>query len=539
MFSFALIIGIYSYLIFFLGLAGLLYRDLIVWVTVAFWLVVVWLNTRSIRGMKRMRFPKNKLLSFLGLLLSLQAGVNLIGALGPELAFDALWYHLTLPKLWLINHSIEFIPGGLLYYSAMPKLAETLYAAGLAFGSEITVKVIHWLFGLLTCLALYKLSRKFFTPFISLVAVLIFYANLVVAWESITAYIDLVRAFFEVMTLWAFVNWIEVKKQKWLIWSAMMVGLAITTKLLAVGSLAIFALIMIGRIKGKRWVKGIRDVGLFVLIAFVVPMPWLVFSYLNTGNPVYPFFSGIYPISPEPVSITGFFREIWSGFMQSADPSSPVYMMLLPLILWLFYKSRGAFGMTTLRVIGLYALLAIIVWYFTPRTGGGRFLLPYLPAFSLLCAGIIQEVLTNKKSYGFFLGKFLLVILISLSVISIGYRFAANSKYLPVIVGIQSKDQFLTENLNFSFGDFYDTDGYFRENIKPTDIVLLYGFHNLYYVDFPFIDSSWVSYGDTFNYIATQNTELPPQYYDWILVYENEQTMVKLYQKPQRLYTQK
>jgi len=58
------------------------------------------------------------------ILIVLQAFVNIIGVFGPELAFDALWYHLTLPKLYLVHHSIFFIPGGLLYYSGMPKIAE-------------------------------------------------------------------------------------------------------------------------------------------------------------------------------------------------------------------------------------------------------------------------------------------------------------------------------------------------------------------------------------------------------------------------------
>ena len=144
-----------------------------------------------------------------------------------------------------------------------------------------------------------------------------------------------------------------------------------------------------------------------------------------------------------------------------------------------------------------------------------------------------------KKKYGVFLGKFLLCVIIFISLTSIGYRFIANSKYLPVILGTQTKQEFLTTNLNFAFGDFYDTDGYFAENIKPFDTVLLYGFHNLYYVDFPFVDSSWRQQEDEFNYVAVQKTELPEEFSNWMLVYENEQTMVKLYKIPEKVYTYK
>ena len=60
--------------------------------------------------------------------------VNLVGALGPETAFDALWYHITLPKIYLQHKELLFIPGGLLYYSAMPQLGEMLYVGGVSDG---------------------------------------------------------------------------------------------------------------------------------------------------------------------------------------------------------------------------------------------------------------------------------------------------------------------------------------------------------------------------------------------------------------------
>ncbi|HZJ18325.1 MAG TPA: hypothetical protein VFD45_01750, partial [Patescibacteria group bacterium] len=112
---------------------------------------------------------------------------------------------------------------------------------------------------------------------------------------------------------------------------------------------------------------------------------------------------------------------------------------------------------------------------------------------------------------------------------TIGYRFVATSRYIPYLTGKQSKEAFLINNLNYSYGDFYDTDNYFKNNIKETNRVLLYGFHNLYYIDFPYIDSSWVIKGDRFDYIATQNTVLPERFKAWELIYINPKTNVKLY----------
>ena len=61
-------------------------------------------------------------------LLIIQIVVNFIGALGPELGFDALWYHLTEAKLFWHTKSLTPIPGNLLYWSGFPRLMELIYA---------------------------------------------------------------------------------------------------------------------------------------------------------------------------------------------------------------------------------------------------------------------------------------------------------------------------------------------------------------------------------------------------------------------------
>src|SRR6185437_7584099 len=190
MFNFAIFVGVYSYLIFFLGIFGVMTRENVQNVSLL-WVIALLIFYRKafIESFNKLQAKELKLKNFYictFALIVLLAIIKLIGALGPELAFDALWYHLTLPKLYLLHHAIYHIPGGLLYYSDMPKLGEMLYIGALTFGNEITAKSIHFIFGLLTAIVLYKFSRKFFDQYISLLIVVIFYSNLVVDWESIT-----------------------------------------------------------------------------------------------------------------------------------------------------------------------------------------------------------------------------------------------------------------------------------------------------------------------------------------------------------------
>lgn len=408
----------------------------------------------------------------------------------------------------------------------MPKLVEMLYVSALTFDSETLAKIIQFSFGILTSLALYKLSRKFFNATVSLIAVVIFYSNLVVAWESITAYADLARTFFEVLGLWAFINWIEKQKKKYFFISAIMIGFAVTTKLLAVATSAIFMiLIVIYHFQRKeKFTKQIMRALSYLFIVLLIPIPWFIFSFINTGNPFYPFFTKTYPVSSSIYLLhpLRFFQSIWNVFTHAADPISPVYIAFLPLLVFGIIRSRTS-KTDKLKLVSLYSCLSLVIWYITPDTGGGRFILPYLSVYSLL----IVSIFTYK--YSAFLKKFLMGIVIFTACISIIYRGFANMKYIPVIFGKETKEHFLTNHLNFSFGDFYDVDGYFKTHIKPRDKVLLYGFHNLYYVDFPFVDNSWVKKGERFNYIAIQNGAVPKRFANLILVYENKKTSVLLY----------
>lgn len=525
MFFLAILLGLYSYAVFFLGITGMLSPIPVLVITLLFGGAAVFYY-RTYRIV--IPFPKGNVSKLTLCFLAILAFVNIVGVLGPETAFDALWYHLTLPKIYLQEQIIQFIPGGLFYYSVMPKLGEMLFIPALLWGNEVWAKAIQCIFGLLTTVVIYNISRRYLSEQLSLVASLIFYSNIVVAWESTVAYIDLIRAFYEIMGVWGLLLWVDTKKKRWLYLSALMIGFAISTKLLALGSLVIVSLLVVYIL----WKNNRLTVNTFItygviywIISISIVFPWLLFSYLSTGNPVYPFFTPIYPVvSGNILALPELFHNTVKVLLFADDPISPIYLIVLPLVFVSFTKLP-----MQIKVIAYYSLFSIIVWFLTPKTGGGRFILPYLSAWSLLVVGILDQIKKQQLIY-----KATIITIFLIALLTLFYRGMANMRYLPVILGKETKDAFLTKQLNFSFGDFYDTDGYLKKHIKPTDRVLLYGFHNLYYIDFPFIDASYVKKGDMFTHIATQNTNLPKRFADWNMVYENKQTSVTLYTKGEK-----
>lgn len=524
MFSLAILIGIYSYLIFLLGVIHLLYPPVIILVTVIFVILSCIYLRKDLLYFKRFLFkkhtPLDRFSKIVLVLVVVICIINLIGALGPETAFDSLWYHLTIPKIFLMQHQIMHIPGSLFYYSDMPKLGEMLYVLPLSVKSLLFAKLVHFTFGILSIIVLYLMSLRFMDRKKSLIAVLIFASNLVFSWESTTAYIDLIRTFFEIMAFWGFTIWYQEKDRKMLMESAVILGLSISTKLIGAGSLIVFPFLiyLFGKDLFKDKNARIKEILKYILVCLAIPMPWFVFAFLNTGNPIYPLITKYYPtsLSLNLINPVYFLKTFFDLFLHNQDPISPLYLILFPLAL-VFYKKFDK----NMKIILAYCILSLIVWYVTPNSGGGRFILPYLPAFSLLSAYLIYQ----KKE----LQKFLFFIVFVIAISSIGYRALATAKVVPVVLGFQSNKEYLTKHLNFFFGDFYDTDGFFANNIKSSDTILLYGFHNLYYADFPFIDSSYVKVGDRFNYIATQNANLPERFSFWHLIYQNSTTHVKVY----------
>lgn len=517
MFVLALAIGIYSYIIFFIGLIGKInYVTIFITSFLFLGLVVYLLEKRMYPKSEIIVLFKSRKKRIVFFLLFIFSIINLVGALGPETAFDSLWYHLTIPKIFIEKGSTYFIEGNLFYYSLMPKLTEMLYLSSLILSNEILAKTIHFMFGILALCVVYKLARLYTNKFYSLVASLIFYSNLVVAWLSITAFADLTRAFYESLSLCSYLLFKTQNKERYLILSAAFLGFSIASKVLSILSVPIFILLLFLNNKESLEIK-IRNSFKFLLITFVVSSPFYLQSFYYTQNPVYPLFSKLKFENYN--SLTFDFERILLAFrdffITSQDPVSPIYLIIFPFFILhiknLYQKYKN---------LVLFVLFSLVVLAITPTEGGGRFIVQFLPAYSVLTVLTIQNM--NSK----IIKKTLLVTVFAITIINLSYRSLANYKYIPVIFNFQTKENFLLSNLNFNFGDFYDEKNKIKE-IVGNDKVLILGYHNLYYVDFAFTLEDWKD--EDFKYVLTNESKVPEKYKNSEKVYENKITKANLY----------
>jgi len=521
----AIILGIYSYLILALGLLGWLYRLPVLlfsfpfWVFGAFWIRKNW-HFNYLKCLKEIR--KDKLSVILLGILIIQVFVNFLGAISPELSFDALWYHLTPPKLYVQNHQIFHIPGWLLSVSTLPRLTEMFYTVALLFGDEILAKIIHFFFGILAAVSLFNLLKRYLSSKFTLLGVVTFYTMLIVGWQSTTAYVDLARTFFEILALDLFLQWVENKEDNYLFEAAILTGLAISSKILAFGTLVTLAILILLVGKERRF----KRLANFSIVATIVVLPWLTLSFVNTGNPLFPLLGG--PKEPN-FSVSGpnyhwlmmNFSKLplflWKATIYPDDIISPVYLVFLPLVLIFVWNQK-----LPIKITALYCLLGV---FFAPTTSN-RYLLPYLPGLTLVTFSVIENFLSQKKS----MKKIFFAIILFSIFLNTASRGLATRKFLPYLLGRETKEEFLSRNLNFSFGDFYDIDGWFARNIKKDDLVLIYGIHNLYYVNFPYVHESWARLGTYFTHILVgQGEDLPEKFGKRFLIYQNSKTHVKVY----------
>lgn len=517
MLTIGVIIGIYSYLIFLLGVAGWIYIVPVILLTVITMLVFAFyiLKKRSyFFAITRQQFSLYEKILFVVFVSALL--INLVGVLGPELAFDALWYHLPIPKLFIENHSIYFIKDSLFYYSLMPKLTEMLYIPSLLMWSEQGAKLTHFVFGVFTTIVVFRILRLFLSRSFSLLGALIFYSSPVVSWLSITAYSDLSRSFYETLALYYFLLFTKKNQSKNLLWSAIMMGFAICTKVVSIGTIPVYVL-MILLCSKLSMVKRITFSGMYVLTAILLAAPWLAYSYFHTGNPFYPLFTHLTlrNFTPDLLSPVTLIKTLIETLLFAPDPLHPFYVMCIPFIFlalgFLFKKNK---------LILVYTVTSFLVWYFTTQSGGTRFLTSYLPVYTAIGLVAIQQVKDK------FVEKLTLLVIFVICVVSISYRGVANMRYVPFLFGFESKQEFLLNQLNFSFGDFYDEDQKIKEIVGGSR-VLLVNMHNLFYVDFEFT----LDRGDPagYEYVLVQRASLPEKFKKASKVYENDKTGVILY----------
>jgi hypothetical protein len=434
--------------------------------------------------------PRSRFEVLLQTILLICIPLQLISAVSPVWDYDALLYHLNVPRLFLAEGRIYFDPET--WRSAYPFLGEMPFLVGTIFDLVPLGKLINLTYGFLLLSSVYVFSVRFGDRQIAYTAVAIIIGAPAFLLWSTWAGVDYAWACYEFWSLYAVCLWLVDEKRmtpKWLILAGIMSGFAASVKYLSLPTLLIVGAIVMWKSieNGKRPVRGlVTHLLIFGASAGFVMGIWYIKNWLWTGNPVYPLvFGGLGwdPLKNE--VLNDYVRTFgvgknWLDYLLLPynvyvyhDRFATIPIEVIHPALWLsFFFPLAAKHNKIFKVVPVYAILYFILWVITSQVV--RFLIP-VSAFAAIMAGSVIErspvMLKNLLKFGLLGGLMVLSLLHQIVTIQ-------NTGTWSYFIGQNSAAQVLQKTNN----DF-DTILFIQGSLAANDRVLFLWDGRGYYCD--------------------------------------------------------
>lgn len=303
---------------------------------------------------------------------------SLVNALAPPVGWDALAYHLAIPRLYLDAGVIRELPW--LLHSHWPHLMELVYSAPLALGQESCAALAHAAVCAALLLAVFRLGRDEGGAAAGWTAAALLAAQPLFLELASEPHSDGALTLFHLLACAALWRWSKEGGKGLLAAAGLCAGLAAACKL---QGLALGGSLIVWLLFDKRRRSGTIP---FVLWAALPTAPWFLKSWLASGNPVWPFYSSLLGGSWEPALVAaGLERANAWVFPRDATlvwRYGPQYL-LIPAAGLALIAGAGRRLTPQLRFLFLAAapLLLLTIRYHE----AWRFLAPVLPALALAC----------------------------------------------------------------------------------------------------------------------------------------------------------
>ena len=470
--QFSLGAGVFSFFWLLVGLAGLYYRWA-AWTVLILGLIFLRKSIYSwgkeyvfsLLQMEKIKKTEKILVFFIaGLLL-----IQLLITLSPPVKYDALTYHLDLPRYYAEVKSFGFMSQN--PYWGHPQLVEILYTFVYLLLGENAAALLGWGAGVivlagvngLTNGVMKEVNPKSESKMPGLIAVGILLSAYTFRFMFSWAYTDLFSALFGLCTLLLFIHFLKSYQEKLLYLSGMFAGFALGTKWTAALILLPLLLWLIPDL-----LKAKLKFRVFVIwgcVFSLVSLPWFLKNFFFSGNPLYPYFFPTSWVSefrllaastspPEqnllkyilaPITMTWFGVDSSPGF--GAD-IGPLFLLFIPFSLWKFKKEKivKMFGLCLLTCWGSI-LLGSVFFEHLQQT---RLYFVFLPC-AAVCAGLGWAAVQPLKSVGIRIGLVLNGMLIMVFIF-MGFQDLTDRQLLRSISylgGNTSQQGYLEESLGW------------------------------------------------------------------------------------------
>ncbi len=384
----------------------------------------------------------NKLIYFLSLIwLS-----HFIQVLVPETGFDAIWYHLPVADSIIKHGKIVFSPE--LYQSLNPLFSDLFFIFGYFLLGSTGTKIIAFIFAIFLMIATYKLSRIFLSSRLSFGVVSLVSTFQVVSWQSSSFYVDVAKAFWEILAIYFILKSIDSDKTSEKLKASLAFGASLATKLFSVFLLPVYYLI-VAKIfslnKKSSSFKSRLQLILILLLPLSLPAYFYINSYLITGNPFYSFSIHLNKLS-EIGGKANFVEYLLSRSLYL--PSSPIKIIfvrdyvspLIPLLLIpVLFKIKKIIKDKKLFVLFIFSMSQWLLWWYLPPLST-RYALSGFIALFILEISVLKRYFSTKITE-----KKILVVLVIFATLNFTPRLLVNYRSLRFLFGNQTERQYIEQ----------------------------------------------------------------------------------------------
>ncbi len=507
MLSIALGYGVYSFFILALSITGLLYPVVVYSVLILFSLMflqdILRLFKEIFYQIKNFSFfikstPNSILVTVLISLMLIVMLVNFIYAVAPEIEYDGLSYHLTLPKIYIAYHHIINLPD--IHYA---RNIEMLYALGMIIGGQIAAKLISYSFGILIVLSIICFTKRFFSFETAIIAASLFYILPYVSWLTTTTDTELAVGFYIISVIFVLFLWRENNEKILLFLCGLLSGLTLSVKLesiLFLIPIILSILIFSYCSSDKKFSRIILDLVIFGFPFLIISIPWFLIIYHQTGNPVFPFFNAIFKSPLNAIFKSSLIASVntyadWIRFgmghglkailffpwyvsyksiKYGGIPNGTIGIVILLSLPVIFFikKSRGIF------ILLFISIVSIVIWF---NIGYLRYIIPIFAVLSILAGYVLSYFISNYSTFYKYICCIMLVIYLLACIpihLSSFYNIPGRIPY-KVAFGLESKNDYLAKVINIYPAIQYLNQHYDSNKIK----LFLLGWEHRYYLD--------------------------------------------------------
>ncbi len=321
----------------------------------------------------------------------------------PPVYYDELVYHLGLPSQYLAEGGIYNVKNNI--FSSFPALMQMNYIYFYNLAGDIGLKIFQLLIYITTLFYVANIVKIIDSSFKWVLLLLLSFPLFILNSARVTA--ELPYTIF----ILAFLNYIMEKNEKYEIKDIVLTGV-LTGAVLSIKYTGFVFYFFVSFYFFYIFLKkqiSLRNFILNLIIPIFILLPYLLKNYFFTGNPVYPFLSGIFN--------TGILKEEADFYILHLNNFgiekniinfilSPFYIIfkrmdfggdiLTPVIIIAFISVFFTFNGKT-RILWLFILLYYIIWFFSSQVL--RFLLPVCILLIIISGKIIKNYNNNLLKF--------------------------------------------------------------------------------------------------------------------------------------------